>query len=202
VQTCALPIFKTETSEAGSRTFRYDALGNVVEEATTFDRKGVVNGADYTITMQYEHDSFGRLLETRFTGPDRELVSYVYDEGGSLQSVFGQRLGFNPDALSHPHHTTYLAHRGYDEFGQMVTEVAGNFIPTAYTYGPRSRRLTNLDRGYVNENVYEYDSVGNVIDIQNFVPGVEQVGGIDVPGSHLVFTYDNLDQLRTASGMA
>src|SRR5690606_17172177 len=83
-------------------------------------------------------DSFGRLLETRFPGADKEVVSYAYDQGGNLQSVYGQKLGFTPAQLNEPPHSTYLTHRGYDEFGKVTREISGNLSTS------RSKRGTEV----------------------------------------------------------
>jgi hypothetical protein len=60
------------------------------------------------------------------------------DEGGRLQSVFGQKLGFTPAGLTDAPHSTYLAYRGYDEFGTVKRNIAGNLSQTNYAYQPLS----------------------------------------------------------------
>jgi len=125
---------KTEQSEAGIKSYEYDALGNVAHETWSLNHVGKAPGQDAeSDTMGYEYDSFGRLLQLVFPGTDAEVVRYGYDHGGNVTSAVGTT---NRGAVS-----KYLMLMGYDEFEQRVRMVAGNGVQTTYAYDPLTRRL-------------------------------------------------------------
>ncbi|OQX67692.1 MAG: hypothetical protein B6A08_13900, partial [Sorangiineae bacterium NIC37A_2] len=209
---------KFEQSEAGTRHLGYDELGNTVRIAMEFGRMREPHCGPYIAEVSYEYDSFGRILKTRFPlvenetdcgqytlNATNEAITYAYDQGGNLQSVFGQNQVVNPQHPNEAPHSDYLLHIGYNEFGQKVRQLSGNFVRTTFSYQPRSRRLASIftDRNGakpMQRLEYAYDAVGNVIGINNNIPYVAQPGTARVGGSRQLFAYDDLYQLKSASG--
>ena len=178
-----------EDSEAGIKTYEYDALGNV--DAQTFTLNSIAHDKTYEQSIGYTYDSFGRLLEVRF--PDAEIVEYAYDAGGNVTSAASST-------------TSYLTHVGYDEFEQRTRLVAGNGVQTTYSYDPLTRRLASLNASTTARPFqalqYKYDLVGNIDQIQNTVAYDDSMkGSVLVGPSTQDFTYDDLYQLRTADGV-
>jgi RHS repeat-associated protein len=219
----------TELSEAGERSFRYDRQGNVVELDATFTRLRQTNLAPYRYQIQREYDSFGRLLKIRY--PDlraessaeimalgdenREAVAYDYDAGGSLRSIMGLNTRVSDHHPDESPNTLYLAHLGYDEFGQRVRQISGNFIETRYDYKQRSRRLSNVSADHRDEFQrkkneparpfqrldYTYDDAGNITEFRNDAPFVEHMNSSVLIGNlQHSYQYDSLDRLTRASG--
>ncbi|WP_438032864.1 SpvB/TcaC N-terminal domain-containing protein [Sorangium sp. So ce204] len=204
-----------EQSEAGTRTFWYDRLGNVAKLATEFPRLREPHRGPYQAMMEYDFDAFGRLLSLKFPGSGAEVVTYGYDRGGLVRSAVGTNTQINPQHPDEPAVTQYLQHIGYDELEQRVRVVHGNGIATSYRYYEKSRRLQEInadhrDRYLVERGQparafqrmrYEYDVAGNLERVRNEAP-YEQ----DMPGSVLVgptthdYGYDDLYQLISARG--
>ncbi|MGK4002229.1 toxin TcdB middle/N-terminal domain-containing protein [Sorangium sp. So ce1036] len=204
-----------EESEAGTRTFAYDRLGNVKELTTEFPRLREPHRGSYQARMEYEYDAFGRLLSMKFPGSGAEVVTYGYDRGGLVRSAVGTNTQVNPQHPDEPPVTEYLRHIGYDELGQRVRMVHGNGIETSYRYYEKSRRLEQINADHRDPYLvqrgrparpfqrvrYDYDPAGNLEQVRNEAP-YEQ----DMPGSVLVgptvheYRYDDLYQLVSASG--
>ncbi|MCL2449853.1 MAG: RHS repeat-associated core domain-containing protein, partial [Polyangiaceae bacterium] len=203
---------KTETSAAGTKTYGYDALGNVNQETWSLLKIGAdpTDPASFVSeTLGFQYDAFGRLLQMVYPGPAAETVSYGYDSGGQLDTVTG--------VTQNGQSTPYVQHIGYDEFGQKEVFVSGNGIRTTYGYEPVNRRLTQLNASErdpvlaqtgaparpFQQMSYSYDAVGNITQIRNDAPfdptltGPVQVGPVVEN-----FTYDDLYQLESVDGIA
>ncbi|MGK3985797.1 SpvB/TcaC N-terminal domain-containing protein [Sorangium sp. So ce136] len=220
----------TETSEAGERTFRYDRHGNRVQLQATFPRLREPHRGPYRYQVEHQFDSFGRVLRILFpdlrvgTNPDqmplgdpsREVVSYSYDAGGNLKSILGLNTEINEQHPDESPNTIYLAHIGYDEFGQKVRLIAGNFIETTYQYKPRTRRLANVNADHRDPFLrqqnkparpfqrldYTYDEAGNVTELRNDAPFDNQMNGSVLVGNlKHTYQYDALDRLTQAAGV-
>lgn len=226
-----------EESEAGERRFRYDRNGNVALLDTTFTRLSNPpqnpHNVPYRYQVSYEHDSFQRLLKTRF--PDlrdpepspghpevvtlgdasREVVTYDYDAGGNLQSVYGLNTQVNDARPDISPNTIYLAHQGYDEFGQKVRQIAGNFIESHYAYKERTRRLSGISANHHDAFArqhgqlerpfqrldYTYDETGNVTELRNDAPFDPSMHPSVLVGTlKHAYQYDSLDRLVHAGG--
>jgi RHS repeat-associated protein len=202
---------KRRQDEAGQVDFLYDALGDVVQETSTFVNQRQPD-KPYVNTMTYDYDSFGRLLEMRFPGPAAELVRYGYDAGGAVTSargVNGIGQGNKP-----PLETVYLKHVGYDEFGQRSRLVLGNDIATGYQYEPDTRRLSQVNTDYrdpvqvalqigplpMQRLRYAYDLVGNARTVANDVPSQTNGASVVVGPTSFTFDYDRLYQLTHVDG--
>ncbi|KYF76640.1 hypothetical protein BE11_11925, partial [Sorangium cellulosum] len=206
---------KEERSEAGTRTFGYDRLGNVKTLTTEFPRLREPHRGPYQATMEYEYDAFGRLLSMKFPGSGAEVVTYGYDRGGLVRSAVGTNTQTNPQHPDEPAVTQYLLHIGYDEFEQRVRVVHGNGIATSYRYYDKSRRLEQInadhrDRFLVERGLparpflqmrYDYDAAGNLEQVRNEAPyDVNMPGSVRVGPTTHDYGYDDLYQLVLASG--
>ena len=206
---------RTETSEAGTRSIRYDRHGNETQIAMAFHRMREPHLGDYVSTIGYAFDSFGRPLKVRFPGANEESITYAYDAGGNVQSVFGQGRKINAQHPDEPLHSDYVMHVGYDEYGQRVRTIAGNFVETKYAYRPATRRLGGIDSDYrddvdrINNRPahpmqrmrYAYDLVGNVTNVRNDAPFISGSSAVTIGTTSHSYTYDRLYQLRTAAGL-
>jgi len=123
----------------------------------------------------------------RIDYPDGERVDYGYDLGGNLKSVEGEKNG---------QITKYVDSISYDEYEQRIREVNGNGVVTNYSYDPKTRRLDNLvnnstqNNMVLQDNVYKYDNVGNIINIQD--------NGLNTRGQN--YEYDEINRLISSDG--
>jgi RHS repeat-associated protein len=131
---------------------------------------------------------------------DGEVVTYNYDVGGRLFSVIGNKAGTQ---------TVYASKITYDDQGSRKRIYYGNNVNTVYNYDPVMRRLTNVDTRvgttgtFLQKLEFTFDAVSNVKTFKNNVdaPTVNPPTGTLVPWkTNQTFIYDNLDQLKTASG--
>src|SRR5262249_19121735 len=142
-------------------------------------------------TTRYKYDSFGRMLT--LTYPDKETVSYHYDDGGELKSVTGV-LGSRT--------TNYVTEMTHDEFGQLVKVALGNGVVTTYLYEPRMRWVSQITSGANVSTVFQregftFDLVGNILTATNSITRPTQVSpaGSIAPGpTSFTYTYDKLYQ--------
>jgi RHS repeat-associated protein len=197
---------KQETSEAGTKSFRYELLGNINEETWTLNSLG--SGPPVERTFRYNYDSFGRLLAVHYPGASEEVVNYSYDVGGNLDAV----TGITGTGIITP----YVQHIGYDEFEQKTSITLGNGITTYYSYDPYTRRLAGVSSSHrdpalvqagaparpFQQITYAYDPVGNLLEVANNAPvDPSQTGAVKVGPVTETFTYDDLYQLKTADGI-
>jgi RHS repeat-associated protein len=233
-----------ETSEAGQRRLEYDALGNVSYEAMRFNDAERYEHRQYDysqepapgqsrdrdddgslgaeLALQYEYDSFARLLSVDFPTACRERLHYDYDAGGSVRSAYGIDTSLDRRRCgSQPRRTEYLTHIGYDEFEQRTRIVYGNGVETRFDFEPQTRRLAALDtqhfvpkRGDRRQGEasggdwvafqalrYAYDDVGNITALDNLAPFAgHHPEDARVGTTTQTFDYDPLYQLIRARG--
>lgn len=181
----------TVTDESGIEERSYTGLGGL---ARTVKTATALNGRSPKGPWQtrFQRDSLGRLLG--ITYPDGEVLTYGFDAGGQVQTVTGELRG-----LRYP----YIAHQGYDVFGDRARIVYGNGTETRFTYDPVSRFLDRLlthegDGREIQDLRYSYNRVGSVVALGNDVP-------LPKPSEHggptaQSFVYDDLYQLVRAEG--
>ncbi|HEY6560417.1 MAG TPA: SpvB/TcaC N-terminal domain-containing protein [Polyangiaceae bacterium] len=201
-----------ERSEAGTKTLKYDRYGNVIEHSMSFVRIREDSKDPYSATMTFEFDAFGRMLKMRFPNEGREEVSYKYDRGGLVTTVFG----INTEAVHPPKGpplTNYLLHVGYDEFEQRTRLVNGNGVESRYAYDEKTRRLTQINSDHQRRPPangppkpfqrlrYEHDLVGNIVQMRNEAPFDDRMQGVFVATTSQSFSYDKLYQLTAADGL-
>jgi RHS repeat-associated protein len=171
----------------------FGPLGELVSETTTMK---VHNLNDQTAprltwTTAYEYDTWGR--PKTITYPDGEVVTYGYDSGGLTNAMAGVVAGL-------PY--TYITRMEYDKFLTRRFQETGNGVQTEIRYNDQTRRLermiTNAPGRPVQDIIYGYDAVGNVLTANNDAPTpvTSLMGGT----SQQSFVYDDLYQLVSANG--
>lgn len=181
----------SRTDAAGYINYKYDNLGQVIEE-----NRIVVspNMPDKQFKTKYEYDSFNRLLY--ITYPDQEKVKYNYDLGGKivgLKSISGGE---------------YVREIIYNEFGQKELMTLGNGTKEVFEYTDALRRLNmkaviSADNQILTKKTYRYDNVGNITGTGNdSEPYSSPVENENLGGStQNVYTYDDLNRLINAKGV-
>jgi RHS repeat-associated protein len=180
---------------ATDRVLTYDPLGLVASETNTMLVHNLNEGIEERLTFEtsFTYDGFGRLAT--MTYPDGEVVRHDYDSGGLLRSVAGEKAG---------HLYPYVDRLEYDEFNDRRFVRYGNGVETAYEYDPMVRWLGRINTvtpaREVQDLVYTYDAVGNVLEADNQLPKAttELMGG----PSTQTYTYDALSRLVRAMGTA
>jgi len=145
---------------AGSVTYSYDRRLRKVSESRKID--------DHTWTTAWAYDSLDRVIS--MTYPNGENVSFEFNAQGSLNSIPG-----------------ILGNMDYNAAGQTVRKSFLNGLTTTYTYHPQNSRLTGMQTPGIQDFRYTYDSVGNVLSLQDNIAGRTEN-----------FTYDDLDRLISA----
>lgn len=145
------------------------------------------NNPTYKFVKGYQYDSWSRLINIQY--PDNESVLYDYDLGGNLKKV-----------------GSYISEIRYDEFEQKVYCRFGNSTIEEFTYTPDIRRLNSKvlfsaagvteSENYL-ETSYDYDHVGNILEVVNNAPiSSNGLGGI----YNHSFEYDKLNRLNGGTG--
>ncbi|PVZ07807.1 YD repeat-containing protein, partial [Porphyromonas loveana] len=173
----------------GASAYRYGRLGEVTEEVRSLV---VPNQRVFTFRTKYDYDSYGRLREVET--PDRERVSYHYDDDGNLYRITGRAV----TGVGTPDNTLYRTGIRYDKFGSKARERNGDGTTTTYAYDNR-RRLTSMQvqKGSGSpllSNAYGYDAVSNILTAET-TSGANGWGQISQS-----YTYDGLYRLTSATG--
>ncbi len=185
----------TVTSEGGTEERFYGPLGEMVRQIRTInsDTQGNSPNSPEVYTTEWTYDTWNRLQSMVY--PDGEILTNLYDSGGKLRQIDGQKTGFD-----YP----YLRQMTYDEFGQRTYMQAGNGTETSYAYVPTTRRLDALQAGNAQGRTfqdlsYAYDLVGNITAQANAatVNGANQLGG----ATAFTYQYDDLYRLTAATGI-
>ncbi len=143
---------------SGWQAFSYGALGEITETVHAFV---LPNGTvPHTFALGYRYDSWNRLQSIDY--PDGEIVSYGYNAGGLLRNVSGLKNG---------NRHSYIDSICYNRFELKECVLYGNGAHTEYNYD-LLMRLSHLysenGLGEPMQNIdYDYDDVGNIIDIAN-----------------------------------
>ena len=182
--------YKLHTIQDGTglTTYTYGNMGEVVSEI-----KQIVSPhtdqANYTFECTYAYDSWNRIQEMSY--PDGETLFYNYDLGGNLKSVQNDETD--------PYQ--YIKNIEYDYYGQMTYIQYANDTESHYYYEPELRRLDglNVKNGNGNDlyfNVYEYDFVWNVTDLDNNLNSSGSLGG----EYYFDYEYDSFNRLLNGTG--
>jgi RHS repeat-associated protein len=174
----------TRSNYAGSESFQYGRLGEIVQSTRTLTSSGIYPAE--TVTMSYSFDSFGRIRT--LTYPNNDVLTYTYNAGGLLSAVSGSKSG------------TIVGEIRYDQFGQRSYIRYGNGVETTYTHDPNMERLSDVATttpvdGRVQQLHYAYTPVGNIDSLKNTIPQ-QTISG----PTAFSFEYDDLDQLTHATG--
>lgn len=179
-----------QTDATGSQYLKYGKLGEL-----TYQRRSVaVPGAGvYWFGTEWQYDTWNRVKS--ITYPDGELVTYAYNKAGNLKSMSSKKDAFDSQSI--------IKNLGYDKFEQRVFLEYGNGTKTTYEYETERRRLlklnaqTKANRAF-QQNVYQYDVVSNVLEINNNAPFT--TAGLLGGGTNYSYSYDDLYRLTSASG--
>ncbi|WP_278234993.1 SpvB/TcaC N-terminal domain-containing protein [Isoptericola sp. AK164] len=226
-----------EATPAVAREYAYDVDGNVSTEAVTrgVDPFGI--GQDEpqpTWATRWQYDSLQRLVRLTYPGDDGghgEVLHHEYDLGGQVSGLWSeapQHDAYTVEGDPVPREDReieYVAHAGYDEFGDLRTVTTGTGVTTEHDYDPDRRFLTGVATDVaaqeqwdgttsvareLQELRYSYDVVGNVIDVANALYDGGSAGTLDelddIPANNLPgpaqqsYTYDQHYRLAAAEG--
>ena len=139
--------------------------------------------------MEYEYDSWNRIQE--MTYPDGERVRYGYNLGGMLSRVTGQKDGRSYHYIDSIH---------YNRFELKDGVWYGNGTRVTYDYDSL-QRLSRLQSacadGAMQDIAYTYDSVGNILRIENGAGTLSNgLGGVYSSN----YEYDDLYRLTGSTG--
>jgi len=152
-------LYQTQSSYETKTNF-YDNRIRLTQEQTTID------GNTYTTLWNY--DAMNRV--TSKTYPNSEKVNYNYNKAGELESIPGIING-----------------KSYNAFGLTKTRNYANSLTSEFSYDPNSKRLSRIKTADKQDLEYNYDNVGNVIQIN------------DNPKNKTnTYSYDYLDRLKVA----
>lgn len=183
---------KRVNDESGEEVRYYGKLGETTREEKTVEAKTpAVQKKKFS--TDYVFDSFGRMVE--MTYPDGEKLHYSYDNGGLLNAAWGEKASNRYD---------YVKSLTYDEFNQRKRIEYGNGTVTTYDYDQLTRNLSTLvtalkDSRKIQNLSYQYDLVGNVLNIKN---SIEIPTNTALPAGPVEqnFRYDDLYRLEHGDG--
>jgi len=171
--------------EGGQQSYRYDAVGNIIQIERQFT-------TGQTLVMAFEHDDMGQLM--RVTYPNGRTVDYDYNEGDLVRSIGGlvdsiaygtdgqpERVRFANGATTqrwfNPSHQmereTVLAPSGvvlsdlrftYDPMGSILSwdqSMAGQSLHREFEYDSLLRLTEVRGEATVAQQI-EYDAKGNI----------------------------------------
>lgn len=187
----------TVTDESGTEERFYGRLGEIVKTIKTVasDTLGKSANSPEIYTTEFEYDTWNRLQ--KLTYPDGEMLTHLYDSGGSLRALTGVKTGREYE---------YIMRLEYDKFDQRVFLQYGNKTRTHYTYNDANRRLISLKAGsgagqgkLFQDLTYAYDNVGNILGQANLAAtnSPSEMGG----ATQFQYQYDDLYRLVHAEGM-
>ncbi|MDW7732835.1 MAG: hypothetical protein SCH66_10465 [Methanolobus sp.] len=123
---------------------------------------------DFGYTTSYEYDSMDRV--TRITYPDASSVNLTYNAQTLLESVEG-----------------VVDNLDYNARNQITTKELSNGVATNYTYDAEKLLLDRIYTESLQDLNYEFDNVGNILEIED-----------NVLNSVKTYGYDDLDRLTSA----
>ncbi|MEO6571633.1 MAG: hypothetical protein ABIO83_08805, partial [Ilumatobacteraceae bacterium] len=172
-----------------TRTYGYDADGNVVRETATMAANPFGTGGGSNPGSQatrWTYDSLGRIAT--LTYPNGEVLTHDYDLGGrptSLISAMPQSPLYNQYGVLVPRPDTtivYVEAVRYDEFGEATFLRTGTGVESNFRFEPTRRFLSGISSGAtataqydgttsaarpLQDLQYRFDAVGNVLDVVN-----------------------------------
>jgi YD repeat-containing protein len=152
------------TDESGSTSFSYDLHGRLLNK-TQIAKIGTIN---YTQTLGYQYDSFGRL--SQMTYPSGTQVSTTYGADGRpveirvngnllLSNIVYQPFG-EPKSWVWGNNQAYA--RSFDTDGRLKTHRVGSDTRTL-TYDAASHIIQTADTNPVYNRTYDYDGLNRLI---------------------------------------
>ncbi len=152
------------TDESGSTSFSYDAHGRLLTK-TQIAKIGTVN---YTQTLNYQYDNFGRLSQMTYPSDTQVTTTYGADGRPSELRVNGNLLLSNityqpfgePKSWTWGNNQAYV--RSFDLDGRFKTHRVGSDTRTL-TYDAASRITQTADTNPVYNRSYDYDALDRLI---------------------------------------
>ena len=152
---------------SGRAKFYYDKLGKTTKTIKTVD------STDYT--TEFTYDALGRTTSVTYPDTGREIVNYIYDTGGNLNSIAG-----------------YAAYSNYNALGQAGLVTYQNGASTEFLFDNVNSRLSSIttnSQGQGRQNLtYAYDNVGNIRTITDLMDSSRTQN----------FIFDDLNRLAQA----
>jgi YD repeat-containing protein len=187
-----------------SDSYRYDELGQRVEEDITVDVP-MYGYRDFN-TKKY-FDSFGRILQAVY--PDGDQVDYDYNSLGELNTIKSKVAGVTQDIVS------AISYNGYGQISQLTY---GNGTTTSYSYATgNTNKATTLMGSTVNakeqgasgftpvlNRTYTYNKQGMVAQMNRSVAGslLSQVGNASFTDAYTYDRFGRLDAHAQSKGAA
>lgn len=175
-----------EEDASGGQEYFFDPHGLVTKNIRTL----IINSAIIsTFVSTYEYDSWGRIQQMVY--PDGEVLDYVYNRSGQLESMKGEKFGKT---------YAYIDQAGYDKFGDRIYLAYGNGADNQYEFEPERRRLSKLTAKTSSgksmmENDYQYDAMNNLLSLDS------RNGGQSIGGTiKHQYQYDELYRVANAAG--
>ena len=177
---------------AGQLTQQYDAINNELVVEPEYDNLGrhdvtktTINGHLFIRSMTY--DEFGRQFQDFDVAGQNYGLRYIYNEHGHLAQVRESR-GANLGEV-------YRTITSVDAFGNVTGETLGNGLTSSRQYDAETGRLLTIittDRfgNSVQDLDYTWDTLGRMTHRKAFNKNLTEV-----------FTYDNLNRVKTINGV-
>ncbi|MHC8346659.1 RHS repeat-associated core domain-containing protein [Pseudomonas sp. RT6P73] len=146
-------------------------------------------------TTHWRHDVLGALRQQTDAQGNRQSTDY---------NVAGQIVSSRLLLKGQTEATTVLRDLGYNAWGQLTTETAGNGVTSTATYRPDTGVLQRLmaqraDHRCVQDLHYAYDPIGNVLSISDASQSIRYFANARIDPV-TTYTYDSLSQLIEATG--
>jgi YD repeat-containing protein len=143
----------------------YDSMGRIAYINRTVNTNfGIANlyQKSAVFNASFTYDTWGRLL-TR-TYPDGEVVHYLYNTGGQLQSVYGQIGTGTP--------TYYVNFIGYNSYRWQNLKNWANKVNETYQFDPVMidrlvRKIITIPSQVIEDVHFTYDASGVVVSINS-----------------------------------
>ena len=152
----------------------YDNLGNINSEERN------ILGEDFSTA--YEYDVLKRL--ENITYPTNNQAVYTYNNFGKIETT-----DYDGDNV--------VSNIDYSQNGEITSMNYANGDQEAYTYDPAQNYLltnknaTNIASLNLQNNAYQYDTVGNIINIDD--------SSDTLTNKNVTYTYDDLYRLTNAA---
>lgn len=146
--------------------YEYDELGNLI-------RKYQINTSTKAIKYSKEtlYDSEGRVIENTYDVQGKRSTSYAYDDKGNVSTLTlpsGMTYTYNYDVFERLSLRTTTLNGSYVHMPITYTYVSGSGGPNASSHLIESETFGNPGQCFI----YQYDNVGNITSISNFITGL------------------------------
>ena len=190
----------SETTAAGTKTYTYDAFGNVATETredgktasyTYNEQNKLTSATGYNgATVTYSYDGNGNMVTS--TKPDGTAITYTYDDKHRMVSQTDGRGVTTTYSYDGPNMTGYVDGNGaawgftYDAMNRAVTmtDPLGNVTSNSYDANGNLTSKTAADGGVT---AYTLDGVGNI------------TASTDALGNTTTYTYDKMYNMTSGT---